>query len=484
MCRVSCRNSGRVRARVLQWMELSGLAPPAGATAPRTPEPLAVEWGLAPGLGVRSSMPRRFAAAEARGCRALFRPLLALTPVEGCMVRQRGDASAAALGSRQARSSTVRSSSSFARIPTEEAAMFPEESRRRTTVLAPAHAIAVLVLGATADAQEPPRFPATTEIVRIDAVVVDKAGRPVTGLTADDFTIEENGRPRPIASFEPIVVRSAAEPPEPKAPPSVSVSAPRAIEPQEGRALLIYFDDIHVSPPGAEWVRRNLGPFLQREIRTGDVVTIVAPHGNFWWTARTPWEHAQLPAVVAAPQGPVQPQPVQEREERLAGDAGRRVRVEDQGGPCRRGGHLQPRRDGLAVRHGPAPNPAHAQRSRARHRLARELPGPQVRAHLLRGVHPPAPRPVLLPRVRAHRRPVPPRERGPLRARIPAGCDRAAVAEDSTRGGPDYHIQGGLLDAETAGSRTSRSRREGGSSTRTTRQKGSPTCSRSRRPTT
>jgi hypothetical protein len=171
--------------------------------------------------------------------------------------------------------------------------------RRAATVVALAHAIAVLALGTTALAQEPPRFPAATEIVRIDAVVVDKAGRPVSGLTADDFTVEENGKPRPIASFEPIVVRSAAEPPEPKSPPSVSVSAPRAIEPQEGRALLIYFDDIHVSPPNAEWVRHNLGPFLQKEIRPGDAVTIVAPHGNFWWTARTPWEHAQLPAVVA-----------------------------------------------------------------------------------------------------------------------------------------------------------------------------------------
>jgi len=181
--------------------------------------------------------------------------------------------------------------------------MAPQVSRRPAAVVALAHAVAAVVLGTSALAQEPPRFPATTEVVRIDAVVVDKAGRPVTGLTVADFTVEEDGKPRPIATFEPIVVRSAAEPPEPKSPPSVSVSAPRAIEAQEGRALLIYFDDIHVSPPGAEWVRHNLGPFLQSEVRPGDVVTIVAPHGNFWWTARTPWEHAQLPAVVARLKG-------------------------------------------------------------------------------------------------------------------------------------------------------------------------------------
>jgi VWFA-related protein len=151
---------------------------------------------------------------------------------------------------------------------------------------------------AGAAAQEPPRFPAAAEIVRIDAVVVDGTGRPVTGLTAADFAIEENGKPREIATFEPIVVQSVVAPDDGPAPAPAASSTPRALEPQEGRALLIYFDDIHVSAPNAEWVRHNLGPFLQREIRPGDAVTIVAPHGNFWWTARTPWEHAQLPAVV------------------------------------------------------------------------------------------------------------------------------------------------------------------------------------------
>jgi hypothetical protein len=106
--------------------------------------------------------------------------------------------------------------------------------RQRATVVALAHSIAALVLGTTALAQEPPRFPAATEIVRIDAVVVDKAGRPVTGLTADDFTVEENGKPRPSASFEPIDVRSAAAPPGLGA--GAGVGARRARSSPGGRA--------------------------------------------------------------------------------------------------------------------------------------------------------------------------------------------------------------------------------------------------------
>jgi hypothetical protein len=58
--------------------------------------------------------------------------------------------------------------------------------------------------------QVPPTFPTEVELVRIDAVVLDGRGQPVTGLTADDFEVTENGRLHELVSFEPIVVRSAS----------------------------------------------------------------------------------------------------------------------------------------------------------------------------------------------------------------------------------------------------------------------------------
>ena len=74
--------------------------------------------------------------------------------------------------------------------------------------------------------QTPPRFPAGVELVRIDVVVLDHDGRPVTELTVADFEISEGGRLREIASFEPIVVRSAPTPAsiEAPSPPRVSES--------------------------------------------------------------------------------------------------------------------------------------------------------------------------------------------------------------------------------------------------------------------
>ena len=52
-------------------------------------------------------------------------------------------------------------------------------------------------------AAAPPTFRVTSNLVFLDVTVLDKKGRPVvTGLTKDDFTIIENGKPQRIFSFE------------------------------------------------------------------------------------------------------------------------------------------------------------------------------------------------------------------------------------------------------------------------------------------
>src|SRR5258708_18638994 len=42
---------------------------------------------------------------------------------------------------------------------------------------------------------------ATTQLLLVDAVVTDKSGQPVTGLKAEDITIEENGKKQQITVF-------------------------------------------------------------------------------------------------------------------------------------------------------------------------------------------------------------------------------------------------------------------------------------------
>jgi Ca-activated chloride channel homolog len=50
---------------------------------------------------------------------------------------------------------------------------------------------------------EQPRFRASVNVVTISAVVRDKQGRFVPGLTKDDFAVLDNGQKRPIVEFQP-----------------------------------------------------------------------------------------------------------------------------------------------------------------------------------------------------------------------------------------------------------------------------------------
>jgi len=153
-----------------------------------------------------------------------------------------------------------------------------------------------------------PRFASGVDLVRIDVVVTDRDGRPVAGLTADDFSVEENGKARTIVGFEPVVVRgpgtdATGEP----VPPTTAV--PQSLAPEAGRSILVFFDDFHVGAIGAERVRASLRPFLERELREGDWLTLVAPSTGLWFTARTVWERRHLPEAIARFKGQFVRQP-------------------------------------------------------------------------------------------------------------------------------------------------------------------------------
>jgi Ca-activated chloride channel family protein len=68
--------------------------------------------------------------------------------------------------------------------------------RRTPAALAAALALALLS-GAAAGAQ----FASGVNVVEVYATVVDRDGKPVRGLTKDDFTLKENGEPQQVSTF-------------------------------------------------------------------------------------------------------------------------------------------------------------------------------------------------------------------------------------------------------------------------------------------
>jgi len=66
--------------------------------------------------------------------------------------------------------------------------------RRLLLLLVALAALPASAAGQSSEAQ--PRFRTETALVTVDAVVVDDRGQPVTGLTAADFEVLDEGRDR------------------------------------------------------------------------------------------------------------------------------------------------------------------------------------------------------------------------------------------------------------------------------------------------
>src|SRR6188472_2774639 len=47
----------------------------------------------------------------------------------------------------------------------------------------------------------PPKFKSTTALVEVDAIILDKDGKFVPGLKAEDLEIREEGKPQQIQQF-------------------------------------------------------------------------------------------------------------------------------------------------------------------------------------------------------------------------------------------------------------------------------------------
>jgi VWFA-related protein len=147
--------------------------------------------------------------------------------------------------------------------------------------------------------QAPPTFPSGVELVTIDVVVLDRDGRPVPGLTRDDFVVKEEGRRRDIVSFEAFDVGAGLEEPETLAPAVVASNEPRGT----GRAFAIVLDDLRIAPERVPGARETATRFLERFVREGDLVTVATTSGDAWWSARIPEGREDLMAVLARARG-------------------------------------------------------------------------------------------------------------------------------------------------------------------------------------
>jgi VWFA-related protein len=128
--------------------------------------------------------------------------------------------------------------------------------------------------------QAPPVFRAATELVPVDVAVLDNRRLPVRDLTAADFTILEDGRPRPIETFafvdlpERVASRDAAWMTDVPA----DVVTNRALT-EEGRLIVILMDrTIPVGMPTL--TAREVAIAAVNELGPGDMAALISTSGG------------------------------------------------------------------------------------------------------------------------------------------------------------------------------------------------------------
>ena len=128
---------------------------------------------------------------------------------------------------------------------------------------------------ATASSAVPTTQPGTDAApVRIDAVVTDTRGRPVSGLRASDFELIENGTAQTLTDVEFRTVPAAAE----AVPPIVTdADEVRAARQPGTRVFAFFLDDFHVAAENADRARDAVARFIDEQLQPQDLAIVMRP---------------------------------------------------------------------------------------------------------------------------------------------------------------------------------------------------------------
>jgi VWFA-related protein len=134
-------------------------------------------------------------------------------------------------------------------------------------------------------------------------VVTDRAGRPVTGLRREDFVLLDEGKPQPIVTVEAVDLPVPEPSAEPAPRPRVATNESPPPGDDTSRTVVVLFDDLNLTQVSAPRAKAAVAHLLDRAVRPGDRVTLVATGGGVWWSTRVPEGREDLLAILKGLQG-------------------------------------------------------------------------------------------------------------------------------------------------------------------------------------
>ncbi|MBI3208325.1 MAG: VWA domain-containing protein [Candidatus Solibacter usitatus] len=142
-------------------------------------------------------------------------------------------------------------------------------------------------VGQNAATPAQPSFSSTTQLVIETVTVTDKGGKPVTGLTAKDFSITEDGVPQTIRFFEfqklDAAPAAAAMPASQRVPAfpkltrtQIAPESPGDLRYRDRRLLALYFDLTAMPVPDQLRAFNAAKQFVRTQMSDADLLALMA----------------------------------------------------------------------------------------------------------------------------------------------------------------------------------------------------------------
>ena len=138
-----------------------------------------------------------------------------------------------------------------------------------------------------------------TELVQTDVTVLDKQGRFVEGLKAEQFELRVGGKPQPISFFDRVTVGSAKEEQLARRNGANSSAAVVGASSSRGRTIIFIIDDLHLSLQSVDRTRQTILHFIDHEMGFHDLVAIASASGQIGFLQQFTNNKTVLRAAVA-----------------------------------------------------------------------------------------------------------------------------------------------------------------------------------------
>jgi VWFA-related protein len=126
-------------------------------------------------------------------------------------------------------------------------------------------------------APDQPIFRTGINTVRVDVIVTDKQGNPVTDLKLEDFEIQEDGKPQKAETFRLIKIDTTTQPSYTQRALRTRNDEEIAAADENSRIFAFFLDDYHVLRESSMVMRKPVIDFIANQLAPSDLATVMYP---------------------------------------------------------------------------------------------------------------------------------------------------------------------------------------------------------------